>query len=237
MHAPLKLHPFVDYTHLLAKLDRQEVDVLQRRFHNASQASSLQPAPPSMDEEGGVALAERVLQSTPPPELMFGRVFDDHALDLSTVSLASKYLFQLATQDFLWKQLCEIRWSDKIHQSLSLHPLVDNTGLVAHLNRSELMEILHRRFLATDDSMSDQELATRVINTTLTGLRDVTVYAPLASYIAAEMDQNRERITLKELQAYEWACIEIGITFNRAEQWAYDDEDDEGYIRASGLDI
>ncbi|KAI8831805.1 hypothetical protein BJ741DRAFT_313133 [Chytriomyces cf. hyalinus JEL632] len=162
--------------------------------------------------------------STQPPELI-GRVLNHlDALDLSTVSLASKYLFQLATQDFLWKQLCEIHWSDKQHQSLSLHPLVDYTRLVAQLNRSELLEILHRRFLATDDSMSEQELAIRVINTTPTGFRDVTVYTPLvcgkwqASYIAAEMDQDREWITMKELQAYDWVF---------REQWAYDDEDDE----------
>ncbi|KAI8840826.1 hypothetical protein BJ741DRAFT_596676 [Chytriomyces cf. hyalinus JEL632] len=162
--------------------------------------------------------------STQPPELI-GRVLNYlDALDLSTVSLASKYLFQLATQDLLWKQLCETRWSDKKHQSLSLHPLVDYTGLVAQLKRSELLEILHRRFLATDDSMSDQELSTRVINTTPTGFRDVTVYAPLvcgkwqASYIAAELDKDRERITMKELQAYEWVF---------REQWAYDDDDDE----------
>ncbi|KAJ3397609.1 hypothetical protein HDU80_009501 [Chytriomyces hyalinus] len=180
--------------------------------------------PSLLDSQEGANAHLQNLNRAQPPELMFGRVFDDHALDLSTVSLASKYLFQLATQDFLWKQLCEMRWSDKKHQSLSLHPLVDYTGLVPHLNRSELLEILHRRFLATDDSMSDQELATRVINTTPTGFRDVTVYTPLvcgkwqASYIAAEMDQNRERITMKELQAYEWVF---------REQWAYDDEDDE----------
>ncbi|KAI8831804.1 hypothetical protein BJ741DRAFT_313127 [Chytriomyces cf. hyalinus JEL632] len=108
MHAPLKLHPFVDYTHLLAKLDRQEkVDILQRRFDNG-----FQPTPPSMDEEGDVVLAERVFRSTP-------------------VGIADLTVFQ--------PKLCG-KWQ--------------------------------------------------------------------ASYIAAELDQHRERITMNELNAYIWSYQE-----------------------------
>ncbi|TPX71324.1 hypothetical protein CcCBS67573_g06222 [Chytriomyces confervae] len=150
-------------------------------------------------------------------------------LDAKSVSLVSqtcRLLFSIATQDLLWKNLCKQRWADKKHAPLKLHPFVDYTHLLTKLDWQEKVDILERRFDNASqpsllqpgppsmDEDEDMVLAERVLQSTLVGVADVALFEPKlcgkwqASYIAAELDQHRTRITMNELNAYVWSYQE-----------------------------
>ncbi|KAI8840825.1 hypothetical protein BJ741DRAFT_596670 [Chytriomyces cf. hyalinus JEL632] len=143
-------------------------------------------------------------------------------LDAKSVSLASqtcRLLFSIGTQDLLWKNLCKQRWADKMHAPLKLHPFVDYKHLLAKLDRQEMVDILQRRFdnvQPAPPSMDEEGdvMAERVLQSTPVGVAGVALFEPKlcgkwqASYIAAELDQHRTRITMNELNAYVWSYQE-----------------------------
>ncbi|KAI8611109.1 hypothetical protein BC830DRAFT_1142652 [Chytriomyces sp. MP71] len=156
----------------------------------------------------GVEGEDRITKT--PPELVTRVLSFLEAEDLANIALVSRYVNTVSKQDLLWKELCRVRWMDKKHQSLTLHPCVDYKDIVGQLDKQDKIDILTRRFLQLRGDEDDAELEERILNSTPTGFRGIKVYIPVvcgkwqASYIAAEIDQHRRRITMKELQAYEW---------------------------------
>ncbi|KAI9330848.1 hypothetical protein BDR26DRAFT_691500 [Obelidium mucronatum] len=138
------------------------------------------------------------------------------ASNLANVSECSSRLYCLATQDLLWKELCKHRWASKKHQEMSLHPFVDYTALIDRLDRAEKLAILRRRFFSSKlkedmtEKEKDDELSQLVLHSKPVGWEGVTVFVPKkcskwqASYVAAELDQNRDKLTMGELNAYDW---------------------------------
>ncbi|KAI8610614.1 hypothetical protein BC830DRAFT_1143798 [Chytriomyces sp. MP71] len=155
---------------------------------------------------------EKDLLTTQPVELVTRMLGFLGAEDLATVSSTCKLMHCLATQDLLWKKLCADRWQIKKHVPLALHPYVDYSSLVHKLDRVEKESILARRFIAHSlyAADTDEELSERVVHTMPVAVPEVRVFEPVAcgkwqaSYIAAEMDQHRSRITMDELNAYEF---------------------------------
>ncbi|KAJ3106502.1 hypothetical protein HDU96_008210 [Phlyctochytrium bullatum] len=126
---------------------------------------------------------------------------------LSRCSMVSKAWHAIATDDTLWKPLCQKRWASKKHTKFGLHPRVNYLSLLDRLSVREIKDILNTRKVDIKGVTEKAELRELVKNTTPRGPnQDGTVWPGKwkASFVVAELDASRVDITKEELCTFEW---------------------------------
>ncbi|KAJ3081544.1 hypothetical protein HDU99_005407 [Rhizoclosmatium hyalinum] len=146
--------------------------------------------------------------SNQPTELVTRILSFLDAKSLALVGATNTRMHCLAGQELLWKDLCKNRWADKKHHGYMLHPFVEYKEILGRLSTEEKRDVLRRRFQNSevDDDVLDQELldtvpyrwdGVRIFEARMCGKWQ-------ASYAAAEMDSTRQRLSMAELNTYEW---------------------------------
>ncbi|KAJ3100021.1 hypothetical protein HDU96_010482 [Phlyctochytrium bullatum] len=179
----------------------------------SSVVDAARPAPSSEDR-----------LSNQPQELTMRMLWFLPPQDLARLAEANTWLYRLANEDCFWKAHCQERWSSKKHAPLALHPRVDYAYILPQLTDADLTAVLYRRFVRklpvnVPRAYLEERLAETVPEDAFTPFYSGKWKA---SYIAAEVDKTRQRITRDEVVEYEWV-------FSDSWGWGYGmGEDAEG---------
>ncbi|TPX37597.1 hypothetical protein SmJEL517_g00654 [Synchytrium microbalum] len=134
--------------------------------------------------------------------------FIDSPRKLSQLYGVSRRWQSLCSDDILWMKLVERRWKNKLYHHLDLHIRVDYTNLMESLSVKEMKSLLKRRQVSVAGLVEKSELADAVV-------KSLPQFSPTVpsknnsgkwrtSYIVAELDSKRTRITKSEVTGIEW---------------------------------
>lgn len=148
------------------------------------------------------------------------------------VSRLSRYLHMLANDEYLWKAICNMRWADKKHIKLQLHPRADYSSVLHSLDilsDAEIHQILRARHVPEDEvseATNRAKLERLLRNSVPDRCEDVGCAGGKwkSSYMAAEFDSTRTEITEEELLEFEW-------TYVASSSWSYDEDNRSSTVK------
>ncbi|KAJ3344936.1 hypothetical protein HDU83_004589 [Entophlyctis luteolus] len=132
----------------------------------------------------------------------------EDAQSLGRCAAVSRAWNIIANDELIWKDLCLRHWTTKKNVSFQLHPLVDfSKGLLRSLSVMEIKNILAVRKMNVTGIFDKSDLLAALVTS-------LPNYSPAqnlkwrskwkASFIVAELDSKRTRLTVDEISNSDW---------------------------------
>ncbi|TPX53091.1 hypothetical protein PhCBS80983_g06363 [Powellomyces hirtus] len=137
---------------------------------------------------------------TLPPELL-SKIFSYLDADfLACASGVCRLWNEMANSDVIWKHLCATRFPLLRHQPLDLHPRADYARLTPTLTVKEMKGILARRHVRIPRGAVEKTELVQLVKDTKPagGPRGAWTGKWKSTYIVAELDVGRTRLTVQE---------------------------------------